>query len=293
VSTTGVPGDSRLAEVLFQAAGSAGDSSVLDVRLLAMAGPEGEAIEAGALDGLIAIGAASGDVNCDGSTNAVDAMFILQREVGLRPDDSDSCPQPERGLYRPGCDVSRDGLCNVIDALLIMQCEAGVANPFCPSASVAGAPGEKPIADSAVLSVDSGSVAPGETVVVRLWANLGETELAAATAAVQYDPDVLRPRACGVDPGRAFDLAVCNIAQTADKVGFAAVSAGGVSGQVTLAEITFEAVGAEGDSSPLTVWARSFADPGGRDVEVAPRGGHIDIRERGTHRLHLPLVKGQ
>jgi hypothetical protein len=289
-SPTGVPGDSLLAEVVFRAVGLAGDSSVLGISLLTIADPEGQAIQAAAQDGLITLGAATGDVDCDGTTSAVDAMFILQREVGLRPVDSASCPLPDGGLYRPGCDVTRDGLCNVLDALLILQCEAGIANPLCPSTGATSIPGQKPTVGSATLIVDSGDVAPGETVVVRLRSNLEEAELAAATVAIQYDPDVLKPSACEEDPGRVFDLALCNAAKAAGEVGFTAISAAGVSGDVSMAEISFEAIGAEGDSSPLTLVADPFADPSGQALAVTIQNGQAEVREKGKHGIYLPLV---
>ena len=77
-----------------------------------------------------------GDVNCDGSVNVVDALFILQREVGLRV-DSGGCPlppSPPDTLNVAVCDVNNDGLCNVVDALFILQCEVGIPNTLCPAA---------------------------------------------------------------------------------------------------------------------------------------------------------------
>ena len=75
-----------------------------------------------------------GDVNCDGIVNVIDALFILQYEVGLRV-DTDQCPlppPPPDTLNVANCDVNDDGLCNVVDALFILQCEVGISNAFCP-----------------------------------------------------------------------------------------------------------------------------------------------------------------
>jgi type VI secretion system secreted protein Hcp len=69
-----------------------------------------------------------GDVNCDGVVNVVDALFILQYEVGLRVDGG-GCPlppPPHELLDAAGGDVNKDGLTNVVDALFILQCEVGV-----------------------------------------------------------------------------------------------------------------------------------------------------------------------
>ncbi len=78
-------------------------------------------------------------MNCDGLVNVVDALFILQFEVGLRV-DSGGCPlppPPPNTHYVGACDVGEDGLCNVVDALFILQCEVGIPNIMCPAAAEA------------------------------------------------------------------------------------------------------------------------------------------------------------
>ncbi len=75
-----------------------------------------------------------GDVNCDGQVNVVDALFILQYEVGLRAANS-GCPlppSPPDTLNVDACDVNGDTLCNVVDALFVLQCEVGIPNTSCP-----------------------------------------------------------------------------------------------------------------------------------------------------------------
>ncbi len=76
----------------------------------------------------------AGDVNCDDVVNIIDALFILQYEVGLRAANS-GCPlppPPPDTLNVAVCDVNDDGICNVVDALFILQCEVGIPNTFCP-----------------------------------------------------------------------------------------------------------------------------------------------------------------
>lgn len=73
-----------------------------------------------------------GDVSCDGLVNVVDALFILQKEVGQR-EDHNGCPLPGEPpaepaigwLFLAGGDVNKDEVTNVVDALFILQCEVG------------------------------------------------------------------------------------------------------------------------------------------------------------------------
>ena len=78
-----------------------------------------------------------GDVNCDDVVNVIDALFILQYEVGLRAANS-GCPlppSPPDTLNVDACDVNDDTLCNVVDALFVLQCEVGIPNALCPAAA--------------------------------------------------------------------------------------------------------------------------------------------------------------
>ena len=60
--------------------------------------------------------AESGDVNCDGSANSVDAALILQFEAALK--DSFACPD--------AADVDGDGAVNSIDARIVLELDAGI-----------------------------------------------------------------------------------------------------------------------------------------------------------------------
>ena len=108
----------------------------LPVTCAVLTDPGGGPLDCLPEDGLLTIVSfVQGDVNCDEISNVVDALFILQYEVGLRA-GTDQCPlppEPPPWLYLPACDVSDDGLCNVVDALFILQCEVGIPNPFCPA----------------------------------------------------------------------------------------------------------------------------------------------------------------
>ena len=62
---------------------------------------------------------ASGDANCDGNVDAIDAAFILQFSARL----IDTLPCPDNG------DVNGDGSIDPIDAALILQISAGLLAP--------------------------------------------------------------------------------------------------------------------------------------------------------------------
>jgi len=72
-----------------------------------------------------------GDVDCDGDVDAVDAMFIVQHEVGLRP-CSDQCPPPFGTLYCLACNrADCDTDCDVVDALFVLQHVVGLRPNIC------------------------------------------------------------------------------------------------------------------------------------------------------------------
>jgi hypothetical protein len=61
-------------------------------------------------------GGGSGDSNCDGQVNAIDALLDLQKSAGL----IDSLPCEENA------DVNGDGVVDALDALLVLQLDAGL-----------------------------------------------------------------------------------------------------------------------------------------------------------------------
>jgi len=237
-----------------------------------------------------------GDVNHDGSRNAIDGLFILQFEVGLR-NGSDLWPPPPGTLYLPLCDVSGDGDCTSLDAFYILQCEAGIANPLCPAVGSALSPTQEQddlrgnsfwsAHPTATLSIGSGIVRSGESITTALTAALGAESLGAITARIQYDPAVLDAVNCSADPHSAFDMTVCNTDFDVDEVLFTAISTVGVSQDAALAKIAFQAVGQLGQSSLLNLAATVFADPDGDPIPFNVENGQIHIA---VPALYLPMI---
>jgi len=74
-----------------------------------------------------------GDVNCDGVANVIDALFVSQYDVFVRPPAPNGCSNydPTTIALEHG-DTNNDGTVDVIDALFISQCDAFVSNVLCP-----------------------------------------------------------------------------------------------------------------------------------------------------------------
>lgn len=75
----------------------------------------------------------TGDVNCDGSMNVVDALVIAQHSVGARTPVY-GCPLENPALQvRPAVgDLNGSQSVNILDALLVARCSAGAESPWCP-----------------------------------------------------------------------------------------------------------------------------------------------------------------
>jgi hypothetical protein len=290
LSTNGVPGDHRLATLEFTATGHDGDTSAITVTLHTISNPDGDAIQAATKHGKVTLEETitKGDVNCDNQVNTVDAMFIMQFEVGLRS-GSDQCPPPADAIYTPACDVNADGQCNSVDALFIMQCEVGIPNAFCPASNtIQGAAALGLEQSSATIRADKGIVLQNGRTTIPIIAEMQGAALGAGTIELHFDPDIVRPTACQVDPHDKFDMKVCNINYASDAIRFTLMDTAGVNGKLTLANIIFDAVGEPGKSTDLSVATPTFADPKGDAITTTSENGRIDIWAR-LLRIFLPI----
>jgi glycosidase len=104
--------------------------------------------------------AASGDVNCDGATDAADALFILQYAAGMRT--GGDCPLAANQLDLAQCDVDGSGGCDTADAAIIMQCDVGLNNPLCPAGGTA-TPSPSP---TATTPPPTATPVPGEGIII-------------------------------------------------------------------------------------------------------------------------------
>ena len=308
VSTAGVAGTEPLANIAFDAIGSAGDSTLMDLVLSTFSDPDGLAIAVTVIDDTVTLTSepgGNGDVNCDGQVNTIDGMFIMQYDVGQRT-ASDQCPPPADTLYLANCDVSGDGQCNAVDALFILQCDVGIANAFCPAtatsqalttqrSSIAASMVERLLApqQSALLGVDVHVLFPDGQVTVPVYTDILSGNLGAATVELRYDPKVIQPLACVPDPEDSFDAAFCNEDFDDDGIGsdavrLSVVSISGLGGDSRLADITFKAIGSDGSSSHLQLLGDTFADTNGQSLDLTIQDGEALIY---SQRLFLPAQR--
>jgi hypothetical protein len=124
------------------------------------------------------------------------------------------------------------------------------------------------------VSTPSMTVAPGATFEVDVVATAPTGNLGAWDVTVAYDTAVLD--VTSTDPGASLDCADNN--GTLQMAGTAPTLAG-FSGDTVICTITFEAVGADGDTSALTVTVTSFGDADANDVTPTVSSGTITLAE--------------
>jgi hypothetical protein len=117
------------------------------------------------------------------------------------------------------------------------------------------------------ISIEDGQAPEGGTDVTRLTALDVATSrrLCSFTVDVVYDRDVKTPTNCAFDPLDKLSGGGCNKDYASNTVRVAGYSMDGVTGDIPLADITWGAVGSEGDSTNLDVQIVVF-----RDCEIPP-----------------------
>ena len=133
------------------------------------------------------------------------------------------------------------------------------------------------VGGGATVEIGSYQVDPSDTVSVPVTASTGNSAMSAATIRVHFDPAVVQVEGCEV-PSSLFGT--CNIDNQQGQVSFNALSTTGVTGDFTVAEITFVA-GSSG-STTLDVEIQTFADMLGNSIAVSDVDGQITITSSAT-----------
>jgi len=125
------------------------------------------------------------------------------------------------------------------------------------------------------VSIGDGATDTGAKVSVNLTASdIGDPGLGAWSIDIMYDPDVVTAVDCENGPDQ---IAVCNPDYRDDTVRVAGASAGGITGDIQLAEITFRCGDSVGDTA-LTIDLPDFSDatPGDlQTIDAATNNGSI------------------
>lgn len=127
---------------------------------------------------------------------------------------------------------------------------------------------------SATVSVQPQALmlAPGGSGAVAVEATGPAAGLGGWTVELAYDPTVVQPSGCG--PGPA---STCNPAYAPGRVRITGAVSPALSGTVTLATLTFTAIGAGGRGGPLTLAAPVLTDGGGRPLQPVLAHGAVTV----------------
>jgi hypothetical protein len=143
------------------------------------------------------------------------------------------------------------------------------------------------------VSIEDGQVLVGGTDVTRLWALDVATNrpLCSFTVDIVYDPSVKTPTDCTFDPLDKLSGGGCNKDYAPDTVRVAGLSGDGVTNDIRLADIAWEAVGRVGDDTNLDVQIVVF-----RDCNIPPHDIDPAV-EDGVNRIvagtPMPPAPGQ
>ena len=288
-ASPGLSGSQPLASISFQAAAgvAANSSSPLSPNIVTFTDGLGNPVAGEPFAGTIAIGKL-GDVNGDGFVTSVDALCVLRAVAGLP--GTTACPSPLPG--NPIIALNETGPNPTsVDALCILRGVAGLpATNVCPliTAPVSSpegamnhAPTEGPgdgsergggPAAELALSPQAIRVTPGASQTVQVHAKALAGSLGAWTVDVGYDPKSVQVTDCKAENG-----SVCNASFASGVVRITGASASGLSGEQTLATITFGATGRAGSSGSVTEQAATLTDPNGKALAAQTATGNVSI----------------
>ncbi len=119
-------------------------------------------------------------------------------------------------------------------------------------------------------------VAPGGEITVTVEVADAQN-LGAASIQLAFDPAVVQPIGCGAPAASVFDLTSCNPGFAPGVVKFTVLSAAGISGTHTLADVRFRAVGSVNATSSLSFGVDNFTDPQGAPLSVATATAGLTI----------------
>lgn len=130
----------------------------------------------------------------------------------------------------------------------------------------------------AILRVGTGIVDSNDGQLVLVPVDVinapAETQLGAVTLDVQYDSTALTLDSCTAPDETRFDSLVCNMEMTGT-VRIAALSTAGITGNATIAELTFHQSGSSGKTEELAVTVVTFVDVEANPISVSPQNGSV------------------
>ncbi len=141
-------------------------------------------------------------------------------------------------------------------------------------------PTPTPTATSTGAIVRGGSVQvePNEPVTVTVPLAVinvpSTTKVGAVTVDLNYPASDLTLTSCAAPKPNRFDSMVCNPAESG-RVRISALSSAGISGEATIANLTFQSEARIGEQLSIPVVVETFADPDGTPVAVSTQPGQI------------------
>jgi hypothetical protein len=263
-SVSGLTGSQALASLTFTAVGATGSATAITPLIVTFIDAATNTIpNPSATGGTVTVGL-QGDVNLDGQVTSLDGLCVL-RIVAALPGTT-GCPEAAANIA--AADVNRDGQVTSLDGLCVLRIVAALPTTSgCPIFALAQAPAvavaqaAQPAASDAAtqLSLSSPSLrlGKGQQASVRVTASAAGAGLGAWTVDVGYDPTAVRVVSC-----QAADGSVCNASYASGVVRVAGSSTAGLSGNQTLATLTFAGVG-HAAGGQLSLTPVTLTDPSG------------------------------